>query len=244
MTDKQAKDIEAQAQRVLQNPNNASSEAIYELLESCIDRAQELEKRMATEAAKASDPTVTSSDGGRAARTASEDARLDAARHRKLELMLRDLLERVLDREQRDRWNSDHQRVGVVIEQTDVGFNRLPGLIEEMASILADCQHADALSSELAVRAPAGEDRRFTRYRDRDRELFDRTVLCFGGVQLYPPRTTIDVERICPPVPHRRAWTSEWWRDGQEQRQRDEARVADELQRMQREKEEFYGQRP
>lgn len=79
--------LEVQAQRVLQNPN-ASSEAIYQCVEDCIEKAQELEQRFKTEAAKANDPTLTS-DGGRAARTASEDARLDAARHRKLEELLR-----------------------------------------------------------------------------------------------------------------------------------------------------------
>ena len=227
----------------MQNPN-ASSEAIYEAVESCIERAQELEKLMATEAAKASDPTVTSSDGGRAARTASEDARLAAARHRKLEQILRDSLERVLDRELRDRWSKNHQRVGAVIERTDVRFDRLPGLIEEMASILADCKHANSLAAELALHAPSGEARRFTPYRDRDRELFARTVLYLNGAQIYPPRQTLDVTMIAPPQGFDLRYSSRWHESQTRERLEREAKQAEELEAAKVAKAQFYGQRP
>ena len=244
-TDNKLKDIETQAQKLLQNPQGASSEAIYECIETCIEKAQELEKRMTLEAAKANDPTLTSSDDGRAARRESEDARLDAARMRNLEGHLRDLLVTVLDREQRDKWNSDHGRVGVVVEQADQRFNKLPALLQEFVSILADCNHADALSSELGMRAPSGKPKKFELFRDRCRALFDKTVLVdFSGQQLYPSRTTIDVDRICPPVPHRRAWTSEWWREDHERRQQQVEREKEEVAAAAVARDQFYAKRP
>ncbi len=82
------------------------------------------------------------------------------------------------------------------------------------------------MSSELASRAPSGEARRFTPYRERDRELFARTVLCFGGVQLYPPRQTIDVAMIAPPQSFDIRYSPRWWEaDAKRQEEAEAKRV-------------------
>lgn len=245
MTDKQATkelNIEILAQRVLQNPQSASSETVFELLNDCIDKAQALERQMVSEAAKATDPLTA--DGGRAARTASEDARLDAARARKLELMLRDLLAVVLDRELRDKWNSDHARVGVVVEQADQRFRKLPGLLEEVGSILAECERADALSSEQAARAPSGEARGFTLFRDRQRALFDRTVLVdFAGQQVWPVKHQIDIDAIVPKLGFDPRYSSRWWESDSQRRQQQAEREQEELAAATVARDQFYGKR-
>ena len=202
-----------------------------------------LEKRSTAVANKAADP-LQSADG-KAALRKSEDCRLEAAaRLRRLEGHCRAHLERVLEKELLDRFDSDYRRVSLVHQQVSERVAQLPNLVREIVGILTSAKDADELASDLHRSAPPNVSKRLASFRDEHRDLFDRSTLFLDNQQLWPLRQQLDVARIAPVPAYDRRYSADWRKDADAKRQADEARQAEELVKNERERKSFYSQHP
>ena len=135
-------------------------------------------------------------------------------------------------------------------------FRRIPELFAEIVDIFNEAMQADVLVNEANSGAQAGESSRLLRTEEhaRDLEGFTRarpslmkeTVLIdFDGRQIWPPRSSVGAAyaAMMSPVEHRQyegEASGNWWQRGQQVN----VRQGQEMQRIEKEKNEFYsGQR-
>jgi hypothetical protein len=215
----------------------ASCEDLYGLVEEVIKQITVADKRAATLRTRADDPALA--PDARAARQAAEDAEQQARRLRTLEVRLREHLSKRLDAEQRDRYRSDFDRVKVIRGQAAEKFAKVPDLIKQLADIFAEAKHADALISQLHSTSPAGEAKRLPTISDQQ---LDKTVLFDSSGQVWPPRQTLDAARLAPVPSYSEDHSPFWWKKHERERLEREARDAEELSRLERERKSFYGQ--
>jgi len=243
--------LEDQARHALEAANNTGSDTLYELIEDVVAKASTLEKRSRELAQKAADP-LQSTDG-RATHQESEAARIDAARYRTLEQRLRSLLERTLQRETAERWNADYQRCRTVRDQASAKLQRAFAMIQEVSDAFIEAKRADELIGELHAKAPVGEVKRLglTECHARGLECLSRDmpsimlrcVLYLDGPHpLWPPRSSIDPASVGIPAPmYDQRFSADWWKPAHQERQRQAEIDQQELDRAQREKDQFYG---
>ena len=223
----------------------ASSEDLYALVEEVVE-AQNITAQKAAHAKQVMDDPMESTDA-RAARQMAEDVEHKSRRLSVLEGKLRDHLAKRLSEERRDAYVADSAKIAIVRDQASTRFHRVPELVGELASIYGEAHKINKLVDELHLRAPSGFDERLAKVEahagGNGHGDMQKTVLFLDGKQIWPPTTTFDPSII--PVPsYSEAYTSNWWRAGQKQKELDEARAAQELEAAKIAKAQFYGQRP
>ena len=128
----------------------------------------------------------------------------------------------MLDRELRERWATDYERLRPIYEAAVVRFReRLPELLDELIEIFAQVEETDRLTSALALTAPHSEWRRLppvesaVRGRASPSVLKETVLVALDGTTVWPRRQVID-PALFTPRPYDRRYSGDWWRDGAE----------------------------
>jgi hypothetical protein len=197
---------------------------------------------------RALDPTQ--SPDLRAAREQMEDAAISIGRLQTLKSRLEHRLSRVIDNEQRSRWEADYQKVLAKRDAAVAAFNKYPALLADLLEMLYAAEAVDKECARINATAPSGESRRLAAVELAARGL-DAFNVDFPSISkrltlpdfqsarnLWPPPS---LPPIIPPQPADVRFTADWaeHRDQQLRAEREKA----ERERQQFEADAEEGQR-